>query len=340
MFSFPLLHAFAAGSALSSTSLGTVLTLLAAPTIGLDMRKTRLGTALLGAAVMDDVVAFILSEILKLVGQSSGPAGNLGGHIGRTIGVTIGIGVVCIPLARWGLRPAYVQFRTAPRWHKVAQSTAANVLIMTCLFIGLVAACGYAGTSPLYGAYLGGLVVSYLDSLPLSPSTPHTTNTTTTLADIEHHSMEVCDVGPSRPACAQEALSTTPITPLTTTFTTYITPLLLHLLLPLFFGSIGYSIPFIPLWKGKTIWRGIVYSLLMAFAKCLCGAWVLVWNPLNGVSRDAQGGDQDDAPSRVPPSGKRGRRIRQALEDRARASWKGALLLGSAMIARGEIGLL
>ena len=36
---------------------------------------------------------------------------------------------------------------------------------------------------------------------------------------------------------------------------------------PLFFASIGFAIPFVDLWTGERIWKGIVYTLLMALAK-------------------------------------------------------------------------
>jgi Kef-type K+ transport system membrane component KefB len=109
MFNFPLLHSFAAGAALSSTSLGTVLTLLSGPSLGFDIKRSKLGTALLGAAVMDDVVAFILSEILSLVGENTeSGAMALGGHIGRAIGVTFGFGFVLIPLTRWIIGPGFL----------------------------------------------------------------------------------------------------------------------------------------------------------------------------------------------------------------------------------------
>jgi hypothetical protein len=50
---------------------------------------------------MDDVVAFILSEILSLVGENTeSGAMALGGHIGRAIGVTFGFGFGLIPLTR------------------------------------------------------------------------------------------------------------------------------------------------------------------------------------------------------------------------------------------------
>lgn len=79
--SFSAAHAFAAGSALSSTSLGTVLAVLQPAvlqpaSIGFDLRQTRLGTALLSAAIMDDVVAFVLVRILQVIGGTPGASGS------------------------------------------------------------------------------------------------------------------------------------------------------------------------------------------------------------------------------------------------------------------------
>ena len=95
------------------------------------------------------------------------------------------------------------------------------------------------------------------------------------------------------------------------TFETYLYPVMTFLLLPLFFGSIGYSIPFVALWTGENIWKGIVYAILMIFAKAICGIWLLIW------------------PIRVD-----GNRVAVG------KGWRAALFLGLAMVARGEIGLL
>ncbi|KZT59993.1 hypothetical protein CALCODRAFT_158459 [Calocera cornea HHB12733] len=53
-----------------------------------------------------------------------------------------------------------------------------------------------------------------------------------------------------------------------------------YLLSPLFFASIGFAIPFLELWNGTIVWRGICYSLLMAVGKLLVGGWILFWDPL------------------------------------------------------------
>ncbi|GAA6014074.1 hypothetical protein JCM10207_000229 [Rhodosporidiobolus poonsookiae] len=60
------------------------------------------------------------------------------------------------------------------------------------------------------------------------------------------------------------------------TWDAWILPLHEHILVPLFFASIGFSIPFLSLWTGARIWRGIVYALLMALAKVLAGAPLLL----------------------------------------------------------------
>jgi Kef-type K+ transport system membrane component KefB len=339
MFNFPLLHSFAAGAALSSTSLGTVLALISASGLDIDLQKTKLGTALLGAAVMDDVVAFVLSEIVSLLGETdSGSSSTLGAHIGRTIGVTFGLGLVVIPFTRWIARPLYMRFTRSSYRGKVGES--GLLAIMAVIFTGTVAGARYAGTSPLYGVYVGGLVISYLVQVeeeeyfartvperrevdeegvpsarvvmgnPMPGSRLRRASSHPTPLALDRLSSRHSDPDLPPPSVPESPPTVTFIT----TFSHYVSPILLHLLLPLFFGSIGYSIPFIPLWRGKVIWKGFVYTLLMVFGKALTGLWILFW----------------------PIEGKRKALWRETLRMRLPA----ALLLGFAMIARGEIGLL
>ncbi len=248
--------------------MGTVLAVLASSSF--DLRPTRLGTALLGSAIFDDIVAFVLSSILEIIGNSGS---NLGSSVGRVIGVTIGISLVAWLLAKF-LGPVYRTLEKA-LWIQMT--------VMTVILLGLIAATGYAGTSVLFGAYIAGLVMSYLQE-----------KDEFTLA-FEH----------------------------------YVSGPLKYVLLPLFFGSIGYSIPFLSLWRGSVVWKGLVYALLMALGKGICGLWILVWpiRPEIGALRAKTF---------------RGR-IRQKLENLRRRSaigLPGAFLIGAAMISRGEIGLL
>jgi len=312
-FGFPLVHSFAAGAALSSTSLGTILTVLQPRVIGFDIRQSKLGVVLLSAAVMDDVVAFIFSKILSVIGSGSTGGNELGAGIGRTIGVTVGLAVIAILICRWGLKPLFKRLVARKgRWEGKAWAGQGLILmIMAVLFIGMIAAAGYGGTSPLFGVYLAGLITSYLSGerkdLPTVDSIPESE----VHRDDHAHSSDQ-----SSSTVAMRPIPTPPNKPseaeidhkeatFLATFETYLYPTMTFLLLPLFFGSIGYSIPFVALWTGETIWKGIVYAILMILAKAVCGLWLLIW-PGKGKAK----------------------------------GWRAALFLGLAMVARGEIGLL
>jgi len=311
-FGFPLIHSFAAGAALSSTSLGTILTVLQPRVIGFDIRQSKLGVVLLSAAVMDDVVAFIFSKILSVIGSGSTGGNELGVGIGRTIGVTVGLAVVAIPICRWVLKPLYKRLMARKaKWERKAWGGQGLILmIMAVLFIGMIAAAGYGGTSPLYGVYLAGLITSYLSRekkhLQTVNSTPASEESRGDLALGSQFSSAVAmNPIPTSPNKPSEVPSDHEEPTFLATFGTYLYPTMTFLLLPLFFGSIGYSIPFVALWTGETIWKGIVYAILMILAKAVCGLWLLVW-PGKGKAK----------------------------------GWRAALFLGLAMVARGEIGLL
>lgn len=301
----PPLHAFAAGSALSSTSLGTVLAVLQPSSIGFDLRKTSFGTALLSAAVMDDIVAFILVKVLTILGSSGETSSSsLGGSIGRTIGVTVGLGVGLFLVARYALKPGYMRLKGYKRIMEARWGgERLFLLLMAGLFIGMVCAAGFGGTSPLYGAYIAGLAVAYLSEVD-------TVGEDDQLELKDHPSPSIRlarrNTFPSADALVpniigQQIRQATEGPGLLHAFEHYISAVLTYLLLPLFFGSIGYSIPFVSLWRGKIIWRGIVYSILMLISKAFCGSWML----LRGLK-----------------------------------GWRAAMILGLAMISRGEIGLL
>lgn len=93
------------------------------------------------------------------------------------------------------------------------------------------------------------------------------------------------------------------------------------ILKPLFFASIGFSIPISQMFSGSVIWRGFVFAILMALGKLLCGLW-LVRLPANRTSI---------APGEAQP---RGRSLPRP------KSLYPASILGCAMVARGEIGFL
>ncbi|WWC60715.1 uncharacterized protein I303_103291 [Kwoniella dejecticola CBS 10117] len=357
--SFSPLHAFAAGAALSSTSLGTSLSVLNPASVGFDLRQSKLGTALLSAAVLDDVVAFVLSNILGTLGQDSTGTSEIGKNVGRTIGVTIGIGIALIPCTRYALKPMYgALVDNQIKLNDAAWAGEPSFLgFMTLIFVGLIAATGFAGTSPLYGAYIAGLACAYLSDSTVRAGNSKSGYEQSEIgsADRLEHGTESCGEGqgpghgevemvdfrlrrhktfpgsptPSTFGCTHQSLHISLSQPvianqieeghnpsLRSSFEIYLTPILTYLLVPIFFGSIGYCIPFVPLWKGRIIWRGIIYAILMLLGKLACGIWLVVWiKPKRSTTR---GGDVISFSS----------------------SWKGAVFLGSAMVARGEIGLL
>jgi Kef-type K+ transport system membrane component KefB len=384
--SFPALHAFAAGSALSSTSLGTVLTLLNPASLGFDLRKTRLGTALLSAAVMDDVVAFILVKVIGQIGNNTGASSSsaLGSGIGRTIGVTIGLGVVVVPLSKYVFKPLYARLGRMSWWKSetLGGGQPFLMMIMTVWFVAMVAASGYAGTSPLYGSYVGGLVVAHVaevdepagdhidrailmedatarsDNHPSGSARDHlesectlSRRTTYTMPDSRppspprpaYHGLQRASPASTLPPPIATPLDGPEAVPehdpgLVGAFEKYIAPLLAYFLLPVFFGSIGYCIPFIPLWRGRIIWRGIVYAILMILGKMFCGLWLIVWADKSSggaLGSSPQSGDIDVVGS--------DERLAEISTKTGKAEWvgvKAAAMLGLAMIARGEIGLL
>ncbi|GMG02463.1 unnamed protein product [Aspergillus oryzae var. brunneus] len=94
------------------------------------------------------------------------------------------------------------------------------------------------------------------------------------------------------------------------TFEAYLLGVQTYLMEPLFFASIGFAIPFVQLWTGKRIWR----------------VWKhLPWTKSKADKTSKESSSAPDVPIETPKDN---------------ASMLSALLLGSAMVARGEIGLL
>ncbi|WVQ79773.1 hypothetical protein IAT38_001873 [Cryptococcus sp. DSM 104549] len=332
-FSYPHLHSFASGSAMSSTSLGTTLAVLASTRIpGFDLRQAKLGVVLVGAAVIHDVVAFVLAEIMEILGESGGGGSSLGGHIGRAVGVTIGLGVVAIPLTIWVVRPL-LHARRVVDWLQRAGSLG-SLFIVLLVSVGSVAASGYAGTSPLYGIYLGGLVLSYSSTTNPSPAAGEPP-VLPAQASIDSSSLERAYT--QDPAStAYHFASLPPITPpphpldFEHTYNTHLGQIVEYLLLPIFFGSIGYAIPFLRLWRGRIVWKGVCYSLLMFLGKAITGMWMF-W-PWAGRGQAEEKGAVKAEGGGVEGAGA----VRWGWKDRVPA----AMFLGCAMVARGEIGLL
>lgn len=127
-----------------------------------------------------------------------------------------------------------------------------------------------------------------------------------------------------------------------------------QILTPLFFASIGFSIPFLALWTGARIWRGIVYAVLMALGKILAGVPLLlvdVFAPMSvRSSGNGDGGENRTAESKGGNTKAERRRRSTESVDAAEVrtsrlhflrdeSLPAAAFLGLALVARGEIGV-
>jgi Kef-type K+ transport system membrane component KefB len=154
------LQAFAAGAALSATSLGTTFTILS--TTGLI--TTRLGTVTTSAAMLDDVVGLVMVQIISNLGGSGNSFSAL--TVVRPLFVSLGLGVGVVLACRFVLRPFLM--RVLPSRDRLPGFTSTPqfaFLRYTGLLVGLVAGATYAGTSSLLAAYLAGVISSWFDGL-------------------------------------------------------------------------------------------------------------------------------------------------------------------------------
>lgn len=99
------------------------------------------------------------------------------------------------------------------------------------------------------------------------------------------------------------------------TFEKYFLDAVKYLFQPLFFASTGFAIPLVDLWTAEAFWKGFVYTLLMLISKVIVGLAI----PSATILRKSPG--------------------ISICECFTTTFWP-AMLLGSAMVARSEIGLL
>jgi Kef-type K+ transport system membrane component KefB len=148
------LTAFGSGAALSSTSLGTTYAILSAAklkTVSGGLITTKVGTIILTAAMVDDVVGLVMFKVITSLGNGFSAKSVLQ-PIGVSVAFLVGA-LVLMPILR---KINVAKIRLPPK------SVAFGFLITCLAIIGTVAASGYAGTSLLFVAYLTGLSASYL----------------------------------------------------------------------------------------------------------------------------------------------------------------------------------
>jgi Kef-type K+ transport system membrane component KefB len=306
------LEAFILGTALCSTSLGTTFVLLSSAskansnssdpdsdattsndvdTDCADYSQTRVGTVLVSAALLDDVCGLVLVSVIHNLRDIAGPevsvspfeshsSQSLGWIIGRPVLASVLMALLTPAVGFFVALPVYRRF-VEPCVRRLAQwAHVINIVLMAFALGGFLAIAAYAGASVLFGSFLAGAFLSSLST-----------------EDTE-----------------SSALDDGTIPGFAATFSHYLGSAQRFIFQPLFFASVGFAIPFTELWTGEVIWKGVVYTFLMAFGKLVVGLVIPACDLLAHRRKDI------DTPTR--------------------ASWGPAALLGSAMVARGEIGLL
>lgn len=185
------------------------------------------------------------------------------------------------------------------------------------------------------------------------------------------------DTAPAQTSKAQSKIATTPSDGRTldhisgkAVYHQYYSPAVTTVLKPFFFASIGFSIPITEMFAGHVVWRGFVYAVLMILGKMLCGLWLVrigvLPDPRPLLSKTSmrlrgcwpgQHGRRNEKPAAQPhtpeqphgvntntqkapePSRQGSHTKRRSQAGRPKSIYP-AIILGSAMVARGEIGFL
>ncbi|KAG8838620.1 Hsp70 ATPase ssc1 [Serendipita sp. 405] len=342
-FGYTVLASFAAGAALSATSLGTTFAVLQTDhgEGNSALFRTRIAVVLLSAAMIDDIIALIMASVIESIEDGTESHRSLGWAIGRPILASFAMSILILVLGFFMMRlPRQLKIYINKLWttsllRRYRKRTEFIILFFTLTSISAGAA--YAGTSVLYGAFLAGLLLTYVIPvhLPQRPTSPSD--------DPMDRWTNILDV-----------------------FNSYLLPLQSRLLSPLFFASIGFSIPLRQMFTTHVLWRGFVYALLMVFAKAAVGVWVALWHQISSYTKRKRNGSEEvkasvESPPEIEQRVESGTQIdlttnnapdrivdKQALDAMAsvttakgmRSWFLPASFLGSGMVARGEIGLL
>ncbi|KAI9739313.1 MAG: hypothetical protein M1834_007526 [Cirrosporium novae-zelandiae] len=367
------LQSFAAGAALCSTSLGTTFTILG--TTGLT--KTRLGTVLSSAAMMDDVVGLIMVQVISNLGQSASALKAV--TIIKPIMVSFALVIVLVLVCRFILMPLHTRIPDRIL-NMVFKQTYSAFFVHTSILFGLVSGATFAGTSGLFAAYLAGASISWWDLLVSSKRDSSTSDqpgvTIDEGADDRESSHSSSSIPPTQQQTAIQRNSTG-----ISTYETYYSVVVSKILKPFFFVSIGFAIPVTKMFTKNIIWRSVIYAILMHLGKLMTALWLIRFSVslpsaqkfLNIVTRfpkwccwlpkkwqaplspskqepqqDVNAGELH--PRKVSSSPEHSQstishvqptpqQIRRPIIGKPRSLYP-ASILGSAMVSRGEIGFL
>ncbi|PYH84964.1 Sodium/hydrogen exchanger [Aspergillus uvarum CBS 121591] len=291
------LQAFAAGAALSATSLGTTFTILSTT----DLVKTRLGVVTTSAAMLDDVVGLVMVQIITNIGGGGGDSFSAVTVI-RPIFVSLAFGVGVVLVCRFGVKPTLRSlFSHRDNFPNAVKTVQFAFLAYTCLLVGLVAGATYAGTSSLFAAYLAGVSATWIsDFFEQSSAAEHHNSSWSTTgyeSRIQNASLERASSQLSVTSERNEQGNTSQSGVMSSSFPEIPTGSLVYeryyaepakrILIPLFFASIGFAVPITEMFKGDIVWRGVIYAILMFFGKVVTGTWLVrfTFGPVSSLVR-------------------------------------------------------
>ncbi|KAI8940756.1 hypothetical protein NX059_002021 [Plenodomus lindquistii] len=383
-------QAFAAGAALCSTSLGTTFTVLASS----GLTTTRLGVVLTSAAMMDDVVGLVMVQVISNLGGDNFSWVTVVRPVLVSVAFATVVPIVCLYIAR----PVTSWLNDCRETQKVSRLNVILLMpqtaffIHTLLLVGLVSGATYAGTSNLFAAYIAGASISWWDSELSHPSSSHAQPSLTaanakkmkatpqasdqppdtqratvdpvegvaTSSIVDGDRSTPSPTATSEPREVSNAQSIDQGTHGSAIYEQYYHSAVSRILQPLFFASIGFSIPITRMFNGSVVWKGIVYTVLMAFGKFVCGLWLVRISVMPGKGSLSRSLAKVKLPSMPHLWGRNGRkgpsttnkaadttpRNATNLESRSSPSpskplsLQPPLILALAMCARGEIGFL
>jgi hypothetical protein len=342
--------------------------------------------------MMDDVVGLVMVQVISNLGGDSFSWV----VVVRPVLVSVAFALVVPVACLLALKPATLYINRYRKAHpnegldRLLSKTQTAFAVHTALLIGLVAAATYAGTSNLFAAYIAGAIISWWDSEVPHPvinrtfhQTPatHEKKTTPTGSSEDpsngQHgpdSIENSTRTPStsiregadnlpeaQPVYASSTFSDDQDTSGPAIYHQYYHPAVSKILQPLFFASIGFSIPITRMFRGAIVWRGIVYTILMALGKVVCGLWLVRFSSAPGKgkvgrllarlklpsvphlwarSRNASKTTQTSPDSQRETPSAPNHQSRSSPNPPKPFSLHPPLILALAMCARGEIGFL
>ena len=261
------------------------------------LSHTRLGVVLSSAAMIDDVIGLVMVQVASELGGSRETIA--ASTTLRPILVSLAFAVVTPLLCRYVLCPS-VSALCKKSWFKdggLEQNMHRRQIawiLQTTVLVAFVTGASYAGTSNLFAAYLCGVLVTWWDQQRIYGDPDTDAGANVQAADDTRHIEEnrPGEQGASRDNSSNER-STGEQQPTSTCQSLPRIPQEIHslsgliiyehyckqtvdrILKPMFFASIGFSIPISNMFVGSIVWKGIVYSILMALGKLFCGIWLV-----------------------------------------------------------------